>query len=41
MSDYVFSEKRKGKCDKRAKKRYAVYKKGGSSRVKSKKKEKK
>tara|TARA_Y100000310_G_C20625524_1_gene785658 strand:+ start:543 stop:671 length:129 start_codon:yes stop_codon:yes gene_type:complete len=35
--DYETPGKRKSKNDKRAKRRYNVYKKGGSSRVKKKK----
>ena len=38
--DYAMPQKRKSKCDKRAKARYNQYKKGGSQRV-VKKKEKK
>jgi len=36
--DYGVPERRKNKCDKRAKSRYNRYKKGGSSRVKETKK---
>ena len=44
MSDYATPEKRKSKRDKKAKRRYRVYKRGGSLRtikVKNKKKGKK
>ena len=36
--DYAMPGKRKTKTDKRAKSRYNVYKKGGTNRVKKKKK---
>lgn len=32
MSDYVFHERRKNKNDKRAKRKFRVYKQGGSFR---------
>lgn len=34
--DYAFGGKRKSKNDKRAKRRYNIYKKGGSSRTEQK-----
>jgi hypothetical protein len=42
MSDYIVAGRRKSKCDKRAKGRYKLYKKGGKYRsVKFKDKEQK
>lgn len=35
--DYATNDKRKSKCDKKAKKRYNKYKKGGSQRTSGKK----
>lgn len=35
MSDYVVAGKRKTKRDKKAKRRYRVYKKGGKGRTKT------
>ncbi|MCX8158927.1 MAG: hypothetical protein N3D20_01400 [Candidatus Pacearchaeota archaeon] len=32
VNDYIFPEKRKSKCDKKAKARYIKYKKGGKFR---------
>lgn len=32
MSDYVFNERRKNKNDKKAKRRFGIYKKGGKYR---------